>query len=79
VRVARAWRDVSQTRLAHLVGSKLWQISLIERGLPPTPEQVVAIAKALEIDPADLTGGDLLGSRRSRADGVPIAINSEAG
>ena len=62
----RAGRNMSQERLAELAGIHRTHVGMIERGeIDTTAHNLVKIAAALRIDPADLLSGIKPRRRRS--------------
>ena len=54
IRIERIKRGLSQTDLWMETGVPQWRISLIERGLPPKPQEAHKLAKALGIPENDI-------------------------
>lgn len=54
MKIQRIMMGKSQTRLGEDAGIGQWRISLIERGLPPQPNEAALIASALGVRPEDI-------------------------
>jgi transcriptional regulator with XRE-family HTH domain len=55
VKEIRISKNISQENLAYAAGIEYWQISRIERGIINTSlSHILAIAKALDVEPAEL-------------------------
>jgi transcriptional regulator with XRE-family HTH domain len=50
LKVERVKRDWKQKDIEALTGIPQWRYSLLERGLPPRPEEALALAAALKMD-----------------------------
>jgi len=57
MKIERVKSDLSQSRLADMVGSHQVRISRIERGARPAPEEAEGIAKVLGLHPEELFDG----------------------
>jgi DNA-binding XRE family transcriptional regulator len=55
MKVERIKRGLSQTQLWVETGIPQWRISLIERGLPPKPEEARKLAEALSLPVAAIS------------------------
>jgi len=54
MKIQRITLGKSQQSLAEETGIGQWRISLIERGLPPNPDEAAKIAKALGVNKSDI-------------------------
>jgi DNA-binding XRE family transcriptional regulator len=54
MKIRRIMMGKSQTGLGEDAGLGQWRISLIERGLPPQPNEAALIASALGVRPEDI-------------------------
>ena len=54
MKIRRITVGKSQTGLEEDTGIGQWRISLIERGLPPQPNEAAKIASALGVKPEDI-------------------------
>lgn len=72
LRAIREAHELTQAQLAALLGIPHTNVSGIERGVRGlTIQQLVKIARALKVPPAELLDGSTNGSTKAPADGLP--------
>ncbi len=54
LKVERTRKGKTQTDLWRLTNIPQWRLSLIERGIPPRPEEARKIAEALQVSPSEI-------------------------